>query len=222
MGRTPDDLTARARIRDAALQHFAEQGFERTTIRDIARTAGVSPGLLRHHFGSKEDLRDACDQQVVSVLREVNAQVLGASLSNNLAEAAADRSMIRPYQRYMARMLLDGSKTAAALFDEIVAAGEEWLAYLDRSRPDEPVADRRLRAALMTAMTLGIPLLHHHITRTTGLDVFSDDGDYALAQAMIDIYSQSLMTQDQAADARAGLAATHRKPSAAAGKEKER
>lgn len=222
MERTADDLTARARIREAALQHFAEHGFERATIRDIARTAGVSPGLLRHHFGSKEDLRDACDQHVVGVLKEINALVLGASARNDLTSAAAGRDKIRPYQRYLARMLLDGSKTAALIFDELVAAGDEWLAYLDAARADEPVADRRLRAALLTAMTLGIPLLHNHITRVTGLDLFSDDGDYALGLALIDIYTQSLMTQDQAAAAREGLAATHRNPSAAAGKEKER
>lgn len=54
----PEDLTARARIRDAALKHFTESGFAKATIRDIARTAGVSPGLVRHHFGSKEGLRE--------------------------------------------------------------------------------------------------------------------------------------------------------------------
>ena len=56
----PEDLTARARIRDAALLHFGEQGFDRATIREIARTAGVSSGLVRHHFGSKQALREAC------------------------------------------------------------------------------------------------------------------------------------------------------------------
>jgi len=64
-----EDLTARARIRDAALWHFAEEGFSRATIRDIAATAGVSPGLVRHHFGSKEGLRDACDEAVSQRLR---------------------------------------------------------------------------------------------------------------------------------------------------------
>jgi AcrR family transcriptional regulator len=55
------DLTARARIREAALRHFAEEGYQGATIRAIAGTAGVSPGLLRHHFGSKEELRAACE-----------------------------------------------------------------------------------------------------------------------------------------------------------------
>src|SRR5271170_3379588 len=72
----PGDLTARARIREAAISHFADDGYERTTIRAIASTAGVSPGLLRHHFGSKEELRRACDEHIAETLRRINAQYL--------------------------------------------------------------------------------------------------------------------------------------------------
>ena len=71
-----EDLTARARIREAALVHFAEDGYERATIRGIAQTAGVSPGLLRHHYGSKDALRAACDEYVFEALRQLNAQLL--------------------------------------------------------------------------------------------------------------------------------------------------
>ena len=48
--RDDGDLTARARIRDAALRLFAERGVEGVTIREIAEAAGVSGGLVRHHF----------------------------------------------------------------------------------------------------------------------------------------------------------------------------
>ena len=71
-----EDLTARARIREAALMHFAEEGYERATVRAIARSAGVSPGLLRHHYGSKEELRTACDDYVFESLHRLNEQLL--------------------------------------------------------------------------------------------------------------------------------------------------
>jgi TetR/AcrR family transcriptional regulator, regulator of cefoperazone and chloramphenicol sensitivity len=76
-----EDLTARARIREAALTHFASEGYERATIRGIAQTAGVSPGLLRHHYGSKEALREACDAYVFEILHRVNTQLLEDPLS---------------------------------------------------------------------------------------------------------------------------------------------
>jgi AcrR family transcriptional regulator len=59
-----EDLTARARIRDAAIRLFTERGMEKTSILDIAKEAGVSGGLIRHHFGSKDGLREACDTYV--------------------------------------------------------------------------------------------------------------------------------------------------------------
>src|SRR5712671_6454217 len=65
MGSANSDLTAVARIRDAALQEFATRGVAATSIRDIARAAGVSPGLVQHHFRSKAGLRRAVEQVVV-------------------------------------------------------------------------------------------------------------------------------------------------------------
>src|SRR5882762_2638903 len=67
--RPAEDLTARARIRDVALRHFAERGVDGTTIRGIAADAGVSAGLVQHHFGSKEELRAACDAYVMNTIR---------------------------------------------------------------------------------------------------------------------------------------------------------
>jgi len=54
--RSVDDLTAAARIRDAAIERFGEQGFS-VGLRPIAEAAGVSAALVIHHFGSKDGLR---------------------------------------------------------------------------------------------------------------------------------------------------------------------
>jgi AcrR family transcriptional regulator len=47
---------ARNAIMEAAITQFAERGFHGTTMRDIAERAGVSQGLLHHHFGNKRGL----------------------------------------------------------------------------------------------------------------------------------------------------------------------
>ncbi len=52
--RNPD--AKRAAILEAAAAAFAEKGFARATIRDIAKRAGVTHGLVIRHFGSKEEL----------------------------------------------------------------------------------------------------------------------------------------------------------------------
>lgn len=200
-----EDLTARARIREAALDQFAAVGFERATIRAIAADAGVSPGLLRHHFGSKQALREAVDAHVINEIRRVSDEVVHDSERGDLAAAAVSRQSIRPFQRYIARALMDGSATIAAMFDQMVAPAEQWLALADEDRGDRPFADRTTRAAVVTAMALGIPLLHEHLSRVLGVDTFSAEGDRQVALALLDLYSHTLMSPEMAASARRGL-----------------
>lgn len=62
-----EDLTAKARIRNAALALYARFGEDATSMRAIAHEAGVTGGLVVHHFGSKDGLRDAVEQHVVEL-----------------------------------------------------------------------------------------------------------------------------------------------------------
>lgn len=61
---------SRTRIRSAALRLFAAQGVAATSLREIARAAGVAPGLVGHHFGSKDGLHATIDDFVVGLFRE--------------------------------------------------------------------------------------------------------------------------------------------------------
>src|SRR6478752_8147030 len=51
---TPKAEETRRRIYEAALESFRERGFEQTTMRDIARQAGVALGAAYYYFASKE------------------------------------------------------------------------------------------------------------------------------------------------------------------------
>jgi len=55
-GRRPGNPDTRAGVLAAAKAEFAGKGFDRTTIRGVARSAGVDPALVHHYFGSKDDL----------------------------------------------------------------------------------------------------------------------------------------------------------------------
>jgi AcrR family transcriptional regulator len=46
----------RARIQQVALELFAEQGYERTSLREIAERLGVTKAALYYHFKSKDDI----------------------------------------------------------------------------------------------------------------------------------------------------------------------
>lgn len=200
----PEDFTARARIRDAAVREFGEQGYERATIRGIAERAGVSSGLVRHHYGSKQELRAACDEFMARTVRRFNDLVRDDPTPGKVNYVGAVRQALGPYQTYLARSLADGS--AGPLFDEITRLTEQWLADLDAQRPEPPPVDRRTRATVLTAMSLSFSVLHEHVSRGLGVDVFSDKGDLLLAKALVDIYAHPLLGLEDAAAAQAALA----------------
>jgi TetR/AcrR family transcriptional regulator, regulator of cefoperazone and chloramphenicol sensitivity len=196
-----EDLTARARIRDAALVLFAERGIDGATIRDIAKAAGVSSGLVRHHFGSKEGLRDACDSYALDRLKGLKEEVvLGGHLGDASFLAAIHPTVLSLY-RYLARALLDGSPAATAMFDDLIDYTELWI---KRFNPDVS-ADPRSYSAVLVAMQIGMLGMHEPLSRALGADILSRDGNLKLMRAMIEIHSTDLMSAEQKAQATAAL-----------------
>jgi TetR/AcrR family transcriptional regulator, regulator of cefoperazone and chloramphenicol sensitivity len=195
------DLTGRARIRDAALALFAEHGVERTTLREIARSAGLSAGLVRHHFGSKDGLRACCDEYALERLMAVKeAGVHGGRLAD--PGFLFDRqSELLVLHRYLARSVVDGSSAAQAVLERMIVLGEQWIA----EHHSGETGDERAVACVLAAAQIGLLMVHEQISRALGVDVFSPQGHPRLAHALIDFYSTPLLSPDQAADAHAAL-----------------
>ena len=122
---TDDDLTAKARIRNTALDLFSRYGEDRISLRAIAAEAGVTLGLVQHHFKTKAGLRDAVDQLVVdyfsSTLADVTAE--GSPADVVAARDEAVRQMLRdnpPVVNYVRRAILDPSQRRTHLLDVLV------------------------------------------------------------------------------------------------------
>lgn len=182
------DLTTRARIRDAALTRFPNDGFGATTIRAVAADAGVSPALVVHHFGSKEGLREACDHYVVARYRDTK---LAAMQEGNVFDpgfAASAFQMAQPLLRYFGWALSRNHPAAGDLFDEIVRealeitriAVEQGMVY------DSPDLPRRTSVAM--ALNLGMIVMHAHLERNIGVDVLTADGMAELSPTLFEIF----------------------------------
>jgi len=128
---------------------------------------------------------------------------LNAELLEDPGAVTASRQASKRFGRYVARSLADGSASAAPIFEEMVLMTEQWLARADALRTDPPTIERRVRATLVTAMAMGIPLLHDHVSREIGADIFEPEGDQLLAMALLDIYSHQLLDAHTAAAVRA-------------------
>ena len=199
------DLTARARIRDAAMRCFAEQGANATTIRTVAEQAGVTPGLVSHHFGTKQGLRDACDAYVLEYLRDEITTAIderGLADPNFLSSVYQSAPVVL---RYLGRALVDGSTAAASLFDNIVTLTEDYLAG-HPPQPDASRSDPRAQAAVLIAMRLGMWVLHDHLVRALDADALTPEVLSRVSAALVDIMSPEFTGADLLAMARSGLA----------------
>lgn len=63
----------------AAVKLFSKRGFHQVKLTDIANQAGVSIGLIRHYYGSKEGLIDKCTEVVMERLQEIFSHILDDS-----------------------------------------------------------------------------------------------------------------------------------------------
>lgn len=59
MAKTPKAQATAQRIADAAAALFAQEGYQATTVTDVAEAAAVAPGTVMLHFGSKSQLATA-------------------------------------------------------------------------------------------------------------------------------------------------------------------
>lgn len=144
------------RILEAAQAEFGEHGLEKTTVRAIARRAGVDPSLVIQHYGAKSDLfaiaarldRGSGEDDVTGHLFDV--------LDVRLNE-------LPPETRALVRSMLTAPEAAKAMKDFL----DERVANLARASDD---ADADLRAALTVSSILGLTVARHFL----GLDALAD------------------------------------------------
>ena len=105
---TVDTLAGRARILDIAAALFVEQGYEATSLRQIADAVGMKAGSLYYHFDSKDDLLTA----VLDIGMEVMHTAFDAAEQATVGAPARDR--IEAHIRaHLAALYEHGPYTAA-------------------------------------------------------------------------------------------------------------
>lgn len=205
-----DDRTTKARIRDAAIDCFAAHGVAATTARKVASAAGVSPGLVIHHFESMDGLRRACDDHVVSIIGQQKRKAMSSSPGFD-ALAALRSPEFDSLLGYLAAVLVDDSPAVERLVDEMARDAEAYMAEGVEAGNLLPSDDPRSRAVLLTVWNLGALVLHRHLGRMLGVDLTSpgfgtDAVSRSYAASVFEIYGDGILTDDFAANLRSALA----------------
>lgn len=193
-----DDLTAEARIRQAAITRFPAEGIEGTTIRAIAADAGVSPALVLHHFGSKQGLLDACDRYVVDLVRTTKTQAVIDGTATDSGFMASMYRIAPPVVRYLGWSLSRGAPAAARLFDELVAESERLLSAAEERGLVRRTPDPHGRAVVVLTMQLGFVVLREHVTRALGMDAFGMEGLMRITKRQMELFGTGLFTPEAA------------------------
>ncbi len=203
---TDEDTTARAQIRNCALRLFGERGPDAVTVRDIAACAGVSPGLVLHHFGSKQGLRDAVDARVMSMFDAMLATAIedpeafatgdtqqAASFAELFASAVPAGS---PIPAYLRRLLLSGDPMGKQLVQQWFALTLTAVDAMASNGNLQPTPDREAMAAFLLVNDLAMILLHDHVADAIGTDPLSPEGMQRWASTAFDVYRHGAFTKE--------------------------
>jgi AcrR family transcriptional regulator len=193
-----EDLTARARIRQAAFRLFAARGVKGTTLRAIAEEAGTSAALVVHHFGSKEGLVRAVDDAAVATFRAELAEVSTTFAPDQLSAgfgAVFERIIgSDPVMRaYLRRALLQDEPASTALLDEMLEVTREGIAAMDRAGGIRAGSDPQWRPYQALFIALGSMLLEPLLQRDLDGHAFDPDVVRSRSDANLDFFAHGLL-----------------------------
>lgn len=156
----------RASVLDAALACFVRQGIGATSLRDIAREAGVTPALLHYYFGDKPQLQAAVVEErlmpVMAMLREPLQQAGDdvAALITGFVGGVSKMAITHPWlpPLWVREVLCEGGALRDVMFQRVGPAIPDMMAArfaAAQARGEiQPDLDPRLLMVSLVGLTL--------------------------------------------------------------------
>jgi AcrR family transcriptional regulator len=195
------DLTAAARIRDAAIEQFGEHGFG-VGLRAIAEAAGVSAALVIHHFGSKDGLRKACEDYIAETIRGTKSEALQSNDPATWFAQMAEIEEYAPLMAYLVRSMQTGGELANMLWRRMIDNAEEYMEEGVRAGTIKPSHDPKARARYLAITGGGGFLLYIQMHETpTDLRAVLRDYSRDMILPALEVYTEGLLTDRTMYDA---------------------
>ncbi|AEM80456.1 TetR family transcriptional regulator [Streptomyces violaceusniger] len=157
-----DGPGARDRILAAARNEFAERGYDKTSIRGIAKTAEVDPALVHHYFGTKEQVFEAAIELIFAPAMAAPDAVHG---SREGAGERMARFMFGIWENPVSRLPLLAVMRSALTNEtaSVVLRGMIERRVLLRMADELDVPNPEFRAQLAAGHLIGIAMLRYVI-----------------------------------------------------------
>lgn len=160
---TADLPAARDRILEAALAEFSAHGYDRTSVRGIAKSASVDSALVHHYFGTKEQVFEAAvltafapAMRAPEAIADGPLETVGERLAGFVLGIWDDPATRAPLLAIVRSAV--NNETAAAVFRRIITG---HILHLLAGRLDRP--DAELRVELAAAQLVGAALMRYVI-----------------------------------------------------------
>jgi AcrR family transcriptional regulator len=178
-GRRPGNVDTRGEVLAAARSEFAEHGYDKASVRGVARAAGVDPALVHHYFGSKEQLFVATMHLPV-VPGEVLPQLIAAGV-DGLGERLV-RLFLSLYAAPETREPMLALLRSAVSHDKAAAMMRGFVteALVGRIAAGLDLPDRELRASLVGSHLVGLFVARYIV----GLEALARADDEAIIALM--------------------------------------
>lgn len=183
-GRRPGGVDTRSDIVEAARAEFAARGYDATSMRGIARSAGVDPALLHHYFDGKaalfaEVMEVPVDPRVLidAVIRGPREQV-GESLVRTFL-AIWDSPEGRARFQGVVRSAVTNEEAARMMREfivhEIFGRITQHLTPDGRRQATGGLGDAQLRAAMAAGQMVGVGMLRYVLQFPPVADATEDE-----------------------------------------------
>ncbi|MEY4990089.1 MAG: hypothetical protein RIS08_315 [Actinomycetota bacterium] len=190
-------VETKERLIDIATKAFSESGFAATSLRSIAKLAGVSPALLVHHFGSRDGLIEQCIMRGLGLWVAEKQGFVDVSLSTALAQWQGAIDKHGPKLQFFRQVLLSGGPAADMLFRRMVQEAEIMIRTEQskgKMRKTENVADLAL---IMTLHGLAPLVLQEQVNSYLGGSFQDPVLGGRLAAANLEIYRKGIYKSDK-------------------------
>lgn len=190
-------VDTKERLIDIATKAFSESGFAATSLRSIAKLAGVSPALLVHHFGSRDGLIEQCIMRGLGLWVAEKQRFVDVSLSTALAQWQGAIDKHGPKLQFFRQVLLSGGPAADMLFRRMVQEAEIMIRTEQskgKMRKTENVSDLAL---IMTLHGLAPLVLQDQVDSYLGGSFQDPVLGGRLAAANLEIYRKGIYKSDK-------------------------
>ena len=213
MSTAQEDLTGRARLRDAAIECFAAAGFDES-LRAIAVRAGVSAGLVRHHFGSKEKLRAECDATVLDRYRRLKVDSLNNSPAQLFSQLPNSRES-GVLMMYILRSVREGGTAGMEFIERMVAEALEFSKDAVARGIVVPSRNEEARVRFLVLQAVGGLVVQLAMHPDLDLDDFQTVMEQLYADTILptlELYTEGLFTDSSYLDTYLAILAANNHP----------